>query len=87
MSTNPADEVRALLARYPRTSPAQTRAALDAALRPAPAPADEELAAAAAAEVLTRLGFTAQDIEDGLADGGSITVTGLLRDENDKEGW
>jgi len=69
--TSPADEVRRLMARY-TTNPARTRAFLDAALPGTPEP--EPTAAELAASVLGRLGFTAEDIRQGIAEGGSVEV-------------
>jgi hypothetical protein len=72
--SSPADEVRSLMARYP-TSPARTSAALDALGLSEQADAER-----AAADVLAGYGFTAEDIADGLADGGEIRVIAIRDD-------
>ena len=71
MSTDPRDEVRDLMARYP-ASPARTRAALAAAFRDEPPtePGDVELAA----RMLSGFGITAGEIREGL-ESGALKVT------------
>jgi len=81
--TSPADETRRLMSRY-STNPARTRAFLDAALSGEPEPEPEPTAAELAAEVLGRYGFTAEDIEQGIAEGGSVSVH-VIRDEDGEQ--
>ena len=68
MSTDPRDEVRAAMARYP-TSPARTRAALSAALGDDPEPAPAEQAAAFLSQYMTPA-----EIREGL-ESGALKVT------------
>jgi hypothetical protein len=70
------DEIRDAMRRYP-TTPARTKAALDAALRPQPTEAE-----LIAGQILAEYGFTAEAIEQGIAEGGSIDVL-AFRDDQD----
>jgi hypothetical protein len=81
MADSTRDEVRRLLTRYPANL-ARTRDAIDAALsgKPAPEPSPAELAA----EVLAQYGVTADDIEQDIAEGGSVSAL-VFRDDEDPD--
>ena len=76
------DEIRDAMRRYP-ASTARTRAALDAALSGKPDGPDRGEAAELAAEMLGRYGITADDIREGIAEGGSIGILAFRDDAED----
>lgn len=73
---DPRDLVRDAMRRYP-TTPARTKAAIDAALRPQPTEAE-----LIAGQILAEYGFTAEDIREGIAEGGTIEVLAFRADED-----
>jgi hypothetical protein len=73
---DPRDLVRDAMRRYP-TTPARTRAAINAALSPQPTEAE-----LTAGRILAEYGFTAEGIREGIAEGGTVEVLAFRDDED-----